>query len=254
MYHLVDIPITRYDSAARSSRVARVRADWADIIGKALLTGAGCLPAGTGGRGGLERFPYPGGEGIIRRYRRGGIMRHVLSEGFLFANRPLQEFELLCWMHDAGLPVPAPLGVVWERRGALIRGAIATHALNAVNLLDWLRDHEAASADVLRDCGALIRRMHDLGVWHADLQVANVLVADDGLYLIDFDKSRRLNKVRDAGRMRNLLRFRRSLEKHGVAADCFAAVCHGYGDVTQQPWLERAYAFKGRLSDVMRRG
>jgi 3-deoxy-D-manno-octulosonic acid kinase len=228
--------------------------EWADSLAAALLDGLGCVSAGEGGRGSLVRFAYPEGAGIIRRYRRGGVLGQVIAEGFVLVNRPLQEFELLCWLFEQELPVPPPLGVMWERRGPVVTGAIATEALNAVNLLDWLQNQPDHPEAVLRDCGALIRCMHDLGVWHADLQVANVLVAENGLYLIDFDKARRIPDLSEFSRMRNLLRFRRSLEKRGFPSKYFDSILDGYGALAQRPWLDRTYRLKGRLSDVLRRG
>jgi 3-deoxy-D-manno-octulosonic acid kinase len=64
-----------------------------------------------------------------------------------------------------------------------------------------------------RRTGAAIRKFHDAGVIHADLNARNILVGDDkDIYLVDFDRAR-LN-VGDTGAFRaNLVRLRRSLEK-----------------------------------------
>jgi 3-deoxy-D-manno-octulosonic acid kinase len=56
-----------------------------------------------------------------------------------------------------------------------------------------------------------VRRFHDLGVCHADLNVHNILLSEDGVYLVDFDRC----QLRGGGLWRdaNLVRLRRSLEK-----------------------------------------
>ena len=56
-----------------------------------------------------------------------------------------------------------------------------------------------------------MRRFHDLGVCHADLNAHNVLLSEESVYLVDFDRCR----LRAPGLWRdaNLVRLRRSLEK-----------------------------------------
>ncbi len=76
--------------------------------------------------------------------------------------------------------------------------------------------------------GRCIRRFHDFGVCHADLNAHNVLLSEDSVYLVDFDRCelRRAGLWRDA----NLVRLRRSLEKvtYGLPAERFSeADWHG---------------------------
>ena len=59
--------------------------------------------------------------------------------------------------------------------------------------------------------------MHGAGVWHADLHVRNVVVADGDVVLLDFDRARIMEPVPQAMREGNLLRFDRSLLKLGLA-------------------------------------
>ena len=67
-----------------------------------------------------------------------------------------------------------------------------------------------------RRIGRCLRRFHDAGVWHADLNAHNVLLdAADAPWLLDFDRGR----LRPAGRWRRrtLERFLRSLRKIAAA-------------------------------------
>ena len=59
----------------------------------------------------------------------------------------------------------------------------------------------------------MIRRFHDHGVWHADLNANNVLIDNENrLYLIDFDRGR-LRQAAPQWQQANLDRLKRSLLK-----------------------------------------
>lgn len=231
------------------ARAALVRSEWEARLIEVLFRGAGCVPWEALGRGGLYRFAYPGGGGVLRHYRRGGLVRWFIADRYLLDNRPRRELEVLRALTARGFPVPAPLGVCWERRGPWYRGAIATAEVNGVNLLTALRAPEAGTEALLRDCGARIREMHDLGVWHADLHPGNVLVTEAGPWLLDFDNARLMARVSDAARRRNLLRFLRGMRKHGLA-DGFGALCAGYGGARPPGWLAALGSGRGGKDDA----
>ena len=220
-------------------------------LAAALLDGEGCKPAGEGGRGGLLRFPYETGWGVIRGYRRGGFVRRFLKESYFVVNRPLREFLLHVRLFEQGLPMPEPLGVLWERRGLCFRGALATREIDGVTLFEYLASAPDAPGETLGCAGALIREMHDAGVFHADLQVRNILVGRDHLYLIDFDRARLACRVSRLQRARNLLRLRRSLVKNFLPLRFFPPLLKGYGTHALPYWLDRVYAAKGWLSDLV---
>lgn len=232
----------------RGGKVALARNECAEAIADALIDGSGCAPTGKKGRGTVMRFVLVDGPGIIRRYQRGGAAQRLMRDAYVLSNRPLREFLLHRHLLDGGLPVPQLLGVCWWRRGPLYRGAIATAELDAMDLLAYLQSTPEAW-DTLRACGALIRRMHELRLWHADLQLKNILVGSGSLYLIDFDKATLANRLTAVQRARNLFRLRRSLEKHGFPPSYFEAICAGYGPLDLPGWLDRAYRTKGRWSD-----
>ncbi|HVF34656.1 MAG TPA: lipopolysaccharide kinase InaA family protein, partial [Candidatus Saccharimonadia bacterium] len=66
--------------------------------------------------------------------------------------------------------------------------------------------------------GDTIRRFHDAGVWHADLNAHNVLRDEAGAFwLLDFDRGW-LAPPRERWRRANLARLERSLRKVGLRA------------------------------------
>lgn len=234
---------------AGSKRVL-VREAYAESVSAALLAGTGCEPAGNGGRGTLQRFAYEDGHGLVRTYLRGGMVAHVLRDAYVLVNRPLRELRVHAHVHAAGLAVPEPLGACWERRGMLVRGAFSAKVIPAKHLQDYLTT-DAGDDEVLRRCGAVIRQMHDLGVWHADLQVRNILVGDGEVYLIDFDNARLRGGVSPLQRARNLFRLRRSFEKNGLPLGQFNVIEEGYGPEKPAAWVGRVYGLKGKLSDAL---
>lgn len=223
----------------------------ADLLGPALFRGEGTTPLGTGGRGEVVKLALAGGECIIRAYRRGGLAALFLRDQFLFHNRMLAEFRLTLGLHQDGAAVPEPLGVVWESRARAYRGAIATRRLPGETLLDHLK--RGGDPEVLRLTGRRIRELHDMGLWHADLQVKNVLTDGREVWIIDFDNACRGRSVSALGRCRNLLRFRRSLEKHGLSLDNFDSILQGYGDLGISPWLSALYRIRGTVSDFVQK-
>jgi 3-deoxy-D-manno-octulosonic acid kinase len=203
------------------------------------------------GRGQVSRFPLSSGEGVLRRYRRGGLIARLSKDRF-WGNRMLAEFRVHVALYQQGFPVPEPLGVVWERRGLLYRGAIATRSLEARTLLDYLNSSET-KASLLVLCGQRIREMHDLGVWHADLQVKNIMTDGSKIWILDFDNARMGKPLSDRARSRNLLRLRRSLEKHGRSLDNFNSILEGYGKLGLPRWLSGLYRIRGLVSDTLRK-
>lgn len=81
----------------------------------------------------------------------------------------------------------------------------------------------------------MVRRFHDSGVYHPDLNCFNVLVADRQMYLIDFDKARYRMSGMSGWRQQTLERLLRSLKKlppevwTGVSLDdAWSALLDGY--------------------------
>ena len=118
--------------------------------------------------------------------------------------------------------MPAPIAARYVREGRTYRGDIITERLPTVGSLAECLGLGALSIVTWISIGRCIRRFHDFGVCHADLNAHNVLLSEDSVYLVDFDRCqlRRAGLWRDA----NLVRLRRSLEKvtYGLPAERFS--------------------------------
>jgi 3-deoxy-D-manno-octulosonic acid kinase len=152
----------------------------------------------------------------LRHYRRGGLVGRLVRDAYLWLGerrtRPFAEWRLTHHLHRHGLPVPAPVAARYRRRGATYTGDLLTERIDAArSLAQRLADSGVPLADWIA-VGRCIRRFHDFGLCHADLNAHNVLFDGGGaVWLIDFDRGR----LRGAGLWRdaNLVRLRRSLLK-----------------------------------------
>jgi len=247
-----------YVSIQNARQTALVHHAYAERTAAAFFEGEACTPVRKGGRNAFVfRFPLGSGESaIIRMCRRGGLVRRLFKDAYPFSNRPLREFRVHLYAYSKELAVPEPLGVFWERKGIAFRGAVATRELEAITLYTALRRlHSNAGRfePLLIQAGRAVRQMHDLGIFHADLQLGNILVTHTGIHLIDLDKACVFPKLSRLRRARNLLRLRRSLGKNGFPPDLFERILDGYGADTIPHWLDVAYRVKGTLSDGVTR-
>jgi 3-deoxy-D-manno-octulosonic acid kinase len=171
---------------------------------------------GTARGRGTTQFVQAGDRELaLRHYRRGGLAARLYGDRYLWRaeerTRPFAEWVLTHRLHRAGLPVPAPIAARYVRHGRLYRGDIITERVPATVSLTSALQETALPLLTWISVGRCIRRFHDLGVCHADLNAHNVLLGDELVYLVDFDRC----QLRPDGLWRdgNLVRLRRSLEK-----------------------------------------
>ena len=154
-------------------------------------------------------------EWVVRHYLRGGLIGKVVTDRYLWtgleATRAWREWRLLAALYSEGFPVPQPIAARVVREGLFYRADIVTRRLAAAPLSERLR-HGRLSREHWQSIGATLRRFHDAGVWHADLNAHNILLDDGRVFLIDFDRGRR-GRPSSHQREGNLQRLRRSLDK-----------------------------------------
>lgn len=175
--------------------------------------GAAATPVQAGGRQAAWFVDAGFGHGVLRHYRRGGMVARLSRQRYIWLGeartRCFMEFQLLESLSSQGLPVPAPLAAGYWRVGTMCyEAAILVARLPDVRPLANVLDQPVW--DVAADA---IARMHQAGVWHADLNAYNILVDSRGkAWIIDFDRGRQ-GGVSQGGKRRNIERLRRSLEK-----------------------------------------
>ncbi|MFG6158585.1 3-deoxy-D-manno-octulosonic acid kinase [Halomonas sp. 1390] len=171
-----------------------------------------------------------GVEWVLRPYRRGGLIARLSETRYLWTGlertRAFRELRLTAHLHHRGLPVPRPVAALVTRHGLTYAAALITVRLPGARALAELIMRQQADDALLERVGATVRRFHDAGLDHVDLNARNLLIDPEGrVWLIDLDRCR----LRRPGRWQaaNLARLQRSFEKFG-AADAMAAVRRGY--------------------------
>jgi 3-deoxy-D-manno-octulosonic acid kinase len=192
----------------------------------------------AGGRAAHPLVVLPGGRRVVvRRYLRGGLLRHLNRDRYLRGHRAFAELRATERARRAGVRVPEVVAAAEYRAWPGYRAALATLWIpDARELAGWLAGGPAESAAVLREAGRQIARMHAAGIAHPDLNLRNLLVADaaDGreVHLIDFDRARAFpGAVPGPRRARDLRRLARSARKlrAPIGPAAWEAFREGYG-------------------------
>lgn len=180
---------------------------------------AGAIVGKAQGRGNTLLLDTPFGPAVLRQYFRGGWAARFSRNRYLYLglqrSRPIAEANMLARLADLGLPVPEVIGAICCPRGLTYSGALLTMRIPAAVPFADLLGCYSPDDPIWFAVGACIRRFHDHGVNHADLNVRNILIDQQNrVWLIDFDRARKLHDGHRA-LAGNLQRLLRSLRKKG---------------------------------------
>jgi len=132
-------------------------------------------------------------------------------------------------MAALGLPVPTPIAGRMVTSGITYTADILTQEISAAEtLLEYLQTR-TLSGEKWNVLGGVIKRFHENGVDHTDLNISNIMIDDvQKFWLIDFDKCR--FRGGSAWTDHNLARLHRSFEKQRAI--------HGLDSWTQENWRQ----------------
>ena len=187
-------------------------------------------PVASGGRGQAWFLQLGELSAVLRAYQRGGLIAKFNRQTYFGRaaekSRSFLEWRLLQWMFDQGLPVPKPLAASichWPfRLSPFYHAHILVQRIPNTKTLDQILCEQPLQEQQWHNIGLCIARFHNAGVLHADLNSNNILLdLSETVYLIDFDKSKRITNVAEDGlladqtqwRTANLQRLQRSLIK-----------------------------------------
>ncbi len=211
-----------FERISQDSLTVLVRPEWKGWLLDDLLRDFQGVPADARrvyAHGRVKHFSYrPQGAParvFVRRASRGGLLGTVLGGLYAGGGRPIQELRAVQAARAAGVSVPEPLAVVARAAGPFYRLSLVSREIEGASDLLSLAGTlaPAEKRDLLRRVADEMRRLHEAGVYHADLTMKNILVAGDAVYIIDLDKA--LLTGRRDGRLdvANLSRLNRSIVK-----------------------------------------
>jgi len=178
----------------------------------------GALEERQGGRGSVAFLDAGARHYVLRRYLRGGLPARLSRDRYLWrgeeSTRSFHELRLLDQLERGGLPVPAPVAARYRRTGLSYRAELVTLRLPSCSSLAERLLEQDVDDRAWQAVGRTIRRFHDAGLRHADLNAQNVMLGATGeVWLLDFDRARRCPPGRWIARV--LARLERSLDKLG---------------------------------------
>ncbi len=153
---------------------------------------------------------------VLRHYYRGGMVSKFNTDSFFYISlnrtRCYMELILLQEMLRLKLPVPRPVGARVTRKGLFYKADLLMEKLHGIDLVDALTT-EFLNEEVWRKIGQVIKKFHEIGIDHVDLNARNILLNTSGdIYLIDFDRCRKRPPQRN-WQNSNLSRLKRSFIK-----------------------------------------
>jgi len=177
----------------------------------------GSLKGQAIGRGTTHFIDVSGTQCVLRHYRRGGLVAKLLHDQYMWSGikstRAWREWDLLERMLKMGLPAPAPVAARVVRKGFYYYADLITRRIENTQVLSAILRSAPIPEEIWQKIGATIKRFHNAGIYHADLNAQNILInSENQVFLIDFDKGC-LRKTHSSWQHQNLKRLLRSLKK-----------------------------------------
>jgi tRNA A-37 threonylcarbamoyl transferase component Bud32 len=144
------------------------------------------------GRGGLKLLSTDGKLFACRKYMHGGLARALTKDLFFTEKRAINELEIMLYLKENNFPVVEPAGILVGEDFPFKKPHIITmFEENVGDLLEFIKvSSRKQRLRAIRDLARFLWRLENLGIYHPDLHLRNVLVKNDGrLIFLDFDKA-----------------------------------------------------------------
>ena len=164
-----------------------------------------------------KKSPQPKQQWVLRHYYRGGLIGKIIKDKYIFTGqkntRAACEYQLLNTLQKLALPAPEPIAFRVIKQGMFYQADLLSSRIeNAQDLVAILSAGEVAE-EVWLEVGRVIRRFHDAGIYHHDLNSHNILLDENNkVWLIDFDRGEQ-RQSSASWQQANMARLLRSFEK-----------------------------------------
>ncbi len=152
----------------------------------------------TTGRGDTIFFKHHESNLVLKKYIRGGLVKHISRDKFVFISektvRSFAEFNILNKMTNAGLNVPKPVAAFYERDVLFFKSKIlCTEIKNCCNLHEKLLNRSLNEHD-WKSLGVQMNNFFINRFYHPDLNAKNILFDENNkIFFIDFSSPPRLS-------------------------------------------------------------
>lgn len=162
---------------------------------------------------------------VVKDCRHGGLFGKLFGKVFWNANRAVNELCINEITRQKGVPSAEIVAMVKRKLwGPFYRADfISKEVTGAIDIRQFLEESSLwlvhrARKEVISAVAKAVKKMHDAGIYHADLHLKNILVRQEPggefvSFVIDLDKSVVFDRLDIGQRMKNLLRLDRSAEK-----------------------------------------
>jgi 3-deoxy-D-manno-octulosonic acid kinase len=202
---------TLYAAAGDEAEIVRWGLDGADAWDVLLSTG----DAGTG-RGASAVLPRAQGPAWrLKRMRRGGFTARFWRDRYPSARRLVAMLAASGEARRRGVATPRAVALLVERDAfPLVRAFLATEEIEGAEDLARRARRGALTSDDVVAAKRAVGLMHDAGMDHPDLNLGNILLAPDGVHVVDLDRvTFTSGPLPDGKRARALSRLARSCAK-----------------------------------------
>ena len=174
------------------------------------------------GRGGTARLRLADGTtAVLKQMRRGGALAALWRDRYAGTRRLLDNLRIPLEAVRRGVSTARPLAMLLVPGPPGFNRAWAAYEeiAGAPNLIDYLRSAEPPTDQEIDDVAGVIRKMHDEGIEHRDLNLGNLLLrrrdnAEAEAFVVDLDRGRLWDRpVPLRLRIRALCRLERSTVK-----------------------------------------
>lgn len=152
---------------------------------------------------------------VVRTLMHGGMFRHITGKRFLRPDRTIRELKVSAYLGAHGIRTPEILAVRLIKEGLFYSIDVVSKFIpDSRDLLVYLEKDHTDNLELLHKSGTIIRQIHDLGVYHTDLHIKNLLMDNTGnLWVLDLDKAYQSDPLPEFMKQMNLKRFMGSVKK-----------------------------------------